>query len=151
MGHLDPETALELIQTLLYWIACMCAGWAVVGLSAYIVFLCLEIFSPQPRSRARLAKVPHPAGCASVVEGNLDLFAAETPVLAEAESLGGEAVRVPALRPDAETRTTLIPVTPESEPTGPWGFPSFLRFQRAVVPQKRRSSLRANRQLEKPA
>ena len=62
MGHLglDPETALELIQTLLYWIACMCAGWAVVGLSAYILFLCLEIFSPQPRSRAQLAKVPHP-------------------------------------------------------------------------------------------
>jgi hypothetical protein len=153
MGHtgLDPETALQLIQTLLYWIACILGGSVLLGLSAYIVFLCLQIFSPQPGAKARLAKVAQPLGCVPVAEENLDLVAAETPILAEAERLGEEAARVPALPHDEEMPMTLVPVTLESEPTEPWGFLNFLRFRRAVVPQKRRSSLRADAQLEKLA
>src|SRR5712692_11553751 len=91
------STALQLIQSLLYSIACILGGAASLGLSAYIVFLCVEIFSPQPSSKARLAKVPHPVGCAPVDEENLDLSAAETPILAEAEGPAEEAVQVPAL------------------------------------------------------
>ncbi len=137
MGHpgLDPSTALQLIQTLFYSIAWVLAGSLLLALSAYVFFLCVEIFSPQPSSKARLAKLPHPVGCAPVAEENLDLAAAEAPILAEAERLGEEAVRVPALSQDAQTPMTLVPVTLESEPTGPWGFLNFLRSRRAVVPR----------------
>ncbi len=97
---LDPSTALQLIQALLYSIACVLAGCALLGLSAYIVFLCVEIFSPQPSSKARVAKLPQPVGHAPVAEENLDLVAAETPILDEAERLGEEAVAAPALPHD---------------------------------------------------
>jgi len=88
---LDPETALKLILMFLRGAAYFFAGFALVGLSVYIVFLCLEIFSPQPRAKARAAKVPQPVGCASVVEQVHDLVPAETPTLAEAASITGEA------------------------------------------------------------
>ncbi len=153
MDHpgLDPSTALQLIQTLLYWIACILGGSVLLGLSAYLVFLCWEIFSPQPPSKARLAEDRHPVGCAPVAEEDLDLVAAETPILAEAESLGKETVLEPVLAHDAPMPMTLLPVTLESEPTRPWGFLNFLRFRRAVVPQKRHTSLIADGQLEKLA
>ena len=153
MDHpgLDPSTALQLIQTLFYSIAWILAGSLLLALSAYIVFLCLEIFSPQPCSKTRQAKLRYATGCAPVAEENLDLVAAETPIPAEAERLGEEAVRVPALSQDAQTPMTLLPVTLKSEPTGPWGFLNFLRSRRAVVPQRRRSSVRADAQLEKLA
>ncbi len=122
-----------------------------LGLSAYIVFLCLEIFSPQPSSKARLAKVPHPIGLAPVAEANLELVAAEKAILAEAERLGKEAVPLPPLTHDAQTPITVVPVTMKGKPTKPWGFLQFLRFRRTVVPQKRRPSLRADAQLEKLA
>ncbi len=153
MDHpgLDPSTALQLIQALLYWLAWILGGSVLLGLSAYIVFLCLEIFSPQPCSKARLAEVPHPVGCAPVAEENLDLVAAETPILVEGESLGKETGPVPVLAHDAQMPMTFAPVTLESAPTGPWDFLNFLRFRRAVVPQKRPSSLIADAQLEKLA
>ena len=153
MDHpgLDPSLAMQLIQTLFCSIAWILAGSLLLALSAYIVFLCLEIFSPQPRSKARLAKLRYATRCAPVAEENLDLAAAETPILAEAESLGKGSVLVPVLAHDAQQRMTPIPVTLESEPTGPWGSPNFLRFRRAVVPQKRGSSLSADTQLEKLA
>ncbi len=153
MDHpgLDPSTALQLIQTLLYWIACILGGSVLLGLSAYIVILCFEIFSLQPSSKVRQAKLRYATGCAPVAEANLDLVAAETPILAKAERLGEETVRVPVLAHDAPMPMTLVPVTLESEPTGPWGFLKFLWFRRAVVPQKRGPSLRADAQLEKLA
>jgi hypothetical protein len=80
---LDPETALELILTLLRGAAYFFAGFAVVGFSAYVVFLCLEIFASQTRVKARIAKVPQPVGSAPVAERNHDLIPAETPILAE--------------------------------------------------------------------
>ncbi len=151
MDHpgLDPSTALQLIQTLFYWITWILAGSLLLALAAYIVFLVVEIFSLQPSSKPRLAKLPQPVGCAPVAEENLDLVVAETPILAETESLGREAVRVPARPHDPQTPMTVVPVTLESEPTGPWGFLNFLRSRRAVVPQKRGSSLIADAQLEK--
>jgi hypothetical protein len=148
---LDPSTALQLIQTLFYSIAWILAGSLLLALSAYIVFLCLEIFSPQPSSKARLVGVPQPVGGAPVAEENLDLVVAERPILAGAESLGKETVPVPVLAHDAQRRMTSIPITLGSEPTGPWGFLKFLRFRRAVVPRKRGSSLIADAQLEKLA
>ena len=73
---LDPETALKLIQMLLRGAAYFFAGFALVGLSVYIVFLCLEIFSPQPRAKTTIAEVPQPVGCASAAEQTHDLVPA---------------------------------------------------------------------------
>lgn len=117
MGHpgLDAEAVLVFIQTLLYWITWILGGSGLLAFCAYVVFLCWEIFSPLLRSKARLARVPQRASCASVAEENLDLFAAERPILAETESLG-EAVPVSALPHDAQMPVTLVPVTPHSEP-----------------------------------
>ncbi len=121
MDHpgLDPNTALELIQNLLYWIAYILGGSLFLGLSAYIVFLCLEIFSPQPFSKSRLAKVPHPIGLAPVAEANLELVAAETAILAEARRLGEEAARLPALTHDAQTPMTVVPSLWRANPLSP--------------------------------
>ena len=121
MGNpgLDPNTAFELVQVLLYLIAFVLAGFALVGLSAYILFLCVEIFFPQPSSKDRLVKVPHLVGCAPLAEENLDEFAVKTPILAGPERLGEDAVAATALPHDAQTRRPLVLVTLGSEPTGP--------------------------------
>lgn len=119
MGNpgLDPETALQLIQTFLYCIACILGGSVLLGLCAYLIFLCWEIFSPQPSSKTLQARVPQPIGCAPVAEENLDLIRAETPIPAEAEFFNEEAVPVPALPHDAQVLMTPVRVTVESEPT----------------------------------
>ncbi len=80
---LDPETALEFILTLLRGATYFFAGFALLALSTYVVFLCLEIFPSQPRAKATIAEVPQPVGCAPVVEQTHDLVPAETPALAE--------------------------------------------------------------------
>lgn len=84
MGELgfDPETTVKLIQTLLRGTAYFFAGFALLGFSAYVVLLSLEILASQPRAKARIAKAPQPIGCAPEVEQNHDLSAAETPILA---------------------------------------------------------------------
>jgi hypothetical protein len=87
---LDPETALKLILMLLRGAAYFFAGFALIGLSAYTVFLCLEIFSPQPRAKATIAEVPQPVGCASAAEQIHDLVPAEAPALVEGHRLPGE-------------------------------------------------------------
>jgi hypothetical protein len=78
---LGPETALELIKILLRAAGYFFAGFAILGLSAYVVFLCWEIFASQPRAKVRFTKVLEPMGCASVVAQNHDLLPAETPML----------------------------------------------------------------------
>lgn len=80
---LDPETALKLIQILLRGAAYFFAGFALLALSTYVVFLCLEIFASQPSAKARIAKVQQPIGCAPAAEENYDLTLAETPTLAQ--------------------------------------------------------------------
>ncbi|SRR5713226_5292222 len=120
MGYpsFGPETALQLFHILLYCMAYIFAGAALIGLSVYIVLVCSEMFFAQPRSKGRLAKVSRTVGFVPVAEESLDLSAAETRIPAEAERLGEEAVRMPALPHDAQPRLTLVPVTLESEPLG---------------------------------
>jgi len=76
---LDPETALKLIQMLLRWGAYFFAGFAVLGLCTYVVFLCFEIFASQSRAKVRIAKVPQPVSRVSAVEQAHDVVSAETP------------------------------------------------------------------------
>jgi hypothetical protein len=80
---LDPETALNLILMLLRGAAYFFAGFALVGLSVYIVFLCLEIFSPQPRAKGTIAELPQPVACAPVAQQSHGLVPTEAPALAE--------------------------------------------------------------------
>jgi hypothetical protein len=104
---LDPETALKLIQILLRGAAYFSAGFALLALSAYVVFLCLEIFAPQLRTKSKVAEIPKQVGCASVVEQNRDMIFPETPILVMPESLGEEAVRVTAPLHGAQTPVTV--------------------------------------------
>ena len=87
---LDSETALQLILIVLRGAAYFFGGFALVGLSAYIVFLCLEIFSPRPQVKATIAEVPQPPGCASKAEPTQNLVPAEAPTLAEEATVSRE-------------------------------------------------------------
>ena len=87
---LDPETALKLIQMLLRGAGYFFAGCALLGLSTYVVFLCLEIFASQPHAKVRIAEVPQPVSCAPAAEQNHDPILAETPILAEEATFIGE-------------------------------------------------------------
>jgi hypothetical protein len=86
---LDPETALKLMQILLRWAAYFFAGFALLALSTYVVFLYLETFASQPSAKARIAKVPQSIGCDPAVDENHDLTLAETPTLAEEATVTG--------------------------------------------------------------
>lgn len=92
MQHLilEPETALALLLILLRAAAYFLAGFALLVLFTYVVFLCLEIFPLRPRAKAKIAKVPPQLACASVVEQSHNLISAETPILTEAASIAGE-------------------------------------------------------------
>ena len=92
MEHLilEPETSLELLLTLLRGAAYFFAGFALLALFTYVVFLCLEIFASQPRAKAAIAEVPQPVGCASVVAQDHELVPAKAPILLEAASITGE-------------------------------------------------------------
>jgi len=100
-----PETALALLHALVYGMACILAGAALIALTVYIVLVCSEMFS-RPRSKSQRAKVP-------VAKEGLDLSAAETPILAVPERLGEEAVPVTAPLQSPMTVPTIL----ESEPT----------------------------------
>jgi hypothetical protein len=80
---LGPETALELIEILLRAAAYFFAGFALLSISTYVVFLCLEMLASQRRVKVRIAKVPQPVGCAPVVGQNHDLIFVETPIPVE--------------------------------------------------------------------
>jgi hypothetical protein len=114
--YFDPQAALELVHILLYCMAYIFAGAALIGLSVYIVLVCSEMFFSQPRSKTQRAKVPQLACRAPVAEESLDLSAAETPILAAPERLGEEAVRVTAPPHGAQIPMT-VPANLESEPT----------------------------------
>jgi hypothetical protein len=89
---LDSETALKLILIVLRGAAYFFGGFALVGLSAYVVFLCLEIFSPRPQVKATIAiaEVPKPPGCASGAEPTQNLVPAEAPTPAEEATVSRE-------------------------------------------------------------
>jgi hypothetical protein len=111
----DPETALALLQALLYGMACILAGAALIALFLYIVLLCSEMFS-QPRSKTQRAKVPQPVRRAPVAEESLDLSAVEKRTLAAPNRLGEEVVRVTAPAHGGQGPMT-APANLESEPT----------------------------------
>lgn len=94
MEHLSlgPETALELLLSLLRGAAYFFAGFALLALFTYVVLLCTEIFSPRPRVMAKIAEVPRQVGCASVVEQNHDLVLGKAFILAEAPPITAEEV-----------------------------------------------------------
>jgi hypothetical protein len=102
---LDPETALEFLNIVLYFMACIFAGVALIGLAIYIILLCSGPFSRQPHSKAPL--------------GNASRHTTDTPPSSETERLRGEALRVPAPPRDSQTWLPLVPVTMESGPAGP--------------------------------
>jgi hypothetical protein len=112
-----PETALALLHALLYSMACILAGAALIALSVYVVLVCSEM-SSQPRSKTKRARVRQSAHCPPVAEESLDLSAAEMPILAAPEGLGKEAVRVSAPPYSAQVPMT-VRANLESEPTWP--------------------------------
>lgn len=117
MGNpgLFPEAALQLFHILLYCMAYIFGGAALIALSVYIVLVCSEIFS-QPRSKG--ARVPQPARRVPVAEKTLHLSAAETRILAAPEGPGEEVVRVNT--PPRGTHIPMkFPAILEGEPTEP--------------------------------
>ncbi len=118
MGHagLDPQTASEFLPTLIYWVAWFLAGLALLGLSAYAVLLLLEMFSSQPRSKTRPAKLSQATHPVPQAEENRDLSAAQVPISAAPEPPAKEASRVPPRPRDPQIRTTAAHVTLPPEP-----------------------------------
>jgi hypothetical protein len=106
-----PETALALLHTLVYGMACILAVASLIGLSVYIALLC------QPPSKTPRAKVPQLAHRAPVAEESLDLSAVEKRILAAPNRLGeeAEAVRVTAPAHGGQVPMT-VPATLETEP-----------------------------------
>ena len=97
---LDPETVLKLLRMLLRGATYFFAGFAVLDLSTYVVFLWLEIFASRPRAKARTAEAPQPAECVCVAEQAHDLVSAQTPILVEEATVTGGGVR-PSVAPFA--------------------------------------------------
>ena len=120
MGNpsLVPETALQLCQDLLYCMAYICVGGAVIVPSVYIVLVCSEMFSSEPRSKTQRAKAPQSARRVPVAKESLDLSAVETPTLAAPERPAQETVRVTAPPHGAQIQMT-VPANLEGEPTWP--------------------------------
>jgi hypothetical protein len=113
-----PETALALLQALLWSMACVLAGAALIALSVYIVLVCSEMFFSEPRSKTQRARLPQPARCAPMAEKTLVLTSAETPILAAPEPLGEEAVQVTG-SPQRAQIPMRVRANLESEPTWP--------------------------------
>jgi len=118
MGNpsLDPETALQLYRAVLYCMAYIFGGAAIIALSVYIVLVCSEMFFSQPRSKTRRAKASEWACRVPVVEETLALSADETPILAAPERVAREAVHVNS--PCGAQMPTTVPATLQSAPTG---------------------------------
>jgi hypothetical protein len=118
MGNpgLDPETALQLYRAVLYCMAYIFGGAAIIALSVYIVLVCSEMFFSQPRSKTRRAKAPEWACCVPVVEETLDLSADETPILAAPEDLDEQVLRV-STSPGCAQMPTSVPAALQSAST----------------------------------
>lgn len=119
---LDSQMAAEFVQAVIYWVACFLAGLAFLGLSAYVVFLYLEIVSGRPRAKPRIAKAPQPDRPAPMAEEDRDRSAAEAPTLAAPERLDEETGRMSGRPHDPQMKTTSARVT--LAPEGPLEFES---------------------------
>ena len=113
-----PETALALLHALLYSMACILVGAALIALSVYFVLVCSEMFFSQPRSKTQRAKAPQTTRHVPVAKETLDLSGSETPILAAPEGLGKEAGWVTAPPHGGQIPLT-VPTTLESETTWP--------------------------------
>jgi len=117
MGYpsFGPEAA-QAFRILLYCMAYIFGGAALIGLSVYLALLCSEMFFSQPRSKTQRAKASQSARRVPVAKETLDLSAAETPILATPEDLGKQTVRVNTAPLGAQIPMT-VPAALESEPT----------------------------------
>jgi hypothetical protein len=116
--NFDPETALQLYRAVLYSMAYIFAGAAVIALSVYIVLMCSEMFFSQPRSKTQRAKAAQWACRGPVVEGTLGLSTSATAILTVSESLAKEALPVNTA-PGSTQMLTIGSASLQSAPTGP--------------------------------
>lgn len=89
--RLDPETVLKLIQMVLRGAAYFFAAFALLAVSTYAVFLCLQIFASPRRAKARIAKVAQTEVSTPAVEEKRDLIPVESPNLSERATVSGRA------------------------------------------------------------
>lgn len=94
---------MQLFHSVLYCMAYIFGGAALIALSVYGVLVCSEIFS-QPRSKR--AKVPQPVRRVPVAEKTLRPAAVEARGLAVSGGVGREAVQG-----NASSRGAQIPIT----------------------------------------
>lgn len=87
-----PEAALQLFQVVLYCMAYIFGGAALIALSVYTVLVCTEMFS-QARSKR---KVLQPALRVPVAERTLDPSVAEPQILPASEGLAKQPLWVNA-------------------------------------------------------
>jgi hypothetical protein len=80
-----PEAALQLFHAFVYCMAYICVGGAVIVLSVYIVLVCSEMFSSEPRSKTQRAEARQSARRVPVAEGPLVLSSTETVILSARE------------------------------------------------------------------
>ena len=120
-ANFDPETALQLYRAVLYDMAYIFAGAAIIALFVYVLLLCSEIFFRQPRSKTQRAKAPQWACRVPVVEDTFHVSDYEKPILAAPEDRGKEAVRLDT-SPGCAPMPKTVPATLESAPTRPGGF-----------------------------
>ena len=90
---LVPESVFYLFRALLYSMACVLAGAAIIALFVYGVLVCSEIFFSEPRSRIR-AKYSQSTRLVPFAAEIPALSAAESPILATPEPLATEGIRV---------------------------------------------------------
>jgi hypothetical protein len=112
-----PETALALFRAVLYSMACVLAGAAIITLSVYIVLLCSEMFFSQPRSKTERAKAPQRTCRVPVVEGTLGPLSRQTAILTASESFAKEALLVNTA-PGGTQMPTIVPATLQNAATG---------------------------------
>ena len=122
MGNdvLDPEMALQLFQLVLYCMAYIFGGAALIALSVYVVLVGSEILF-EPSSKPKRAKVLQSARRVRLAEKTLDPFDDVKPILSVPNTL--EEAGVPI---DTASLRTQIPITApaalEAEPSGSLGF-----------------------------
>jgi hypothetical protein len=122
MGNdvLDPQAVLQLFHVLLYCMAYILGGAALIALSVYVVLVGSEMLL-EPGSKPKRAKVPPLPRRVPVAEVTVDPCAA-TPILSVPDTL--EEAKVPV---NASPRRARIPIIAtadlEAEPSGSLRFP----------------------------
>jgi hypothetical protein len=122
MGNygLDPETALQLFHALLYCMAYIFGGAAMIALCVYVVLVGSEMLL-EPGSKPKRANPPLLPRRVQVAELTVDPSAA-TPILSVPETLEETEAPVNISRRRAQTRIN-APAALEAEPSGSLRFP----------------------------